>query len=133
MTPMLQVSPLSPERVWAILESGTFIQVPRPIQAAPIQASQPHSSQHPDGGSDFFPWNQCRPVGDNLPYWRAALAEPGGVGRAIKDERDQFACKAVDGFAVGAADADADLHLGRIRAGLSYRAVAGVHAEKLGI
>src|SRR5690349_18196533 len=25
MTPMLQVSPLSPERVWAIWDSGTFI------------------------------------------------------------------------------------------------------------
>src|ERR1039457_6821351 len=29
MTPMLQVSPLSPERVWAICESGTFMWEPR--------------------------------------------------------------------------------------------------------
>src|SRR5437867_3907643 len=125
MTPMLHVSPLSPERVWAMLESGTFIRIPRPIQA-----TQRLSSQHLDRGSDVFPRNQRGPVSHDLSDRRAAFAEAGGAGRAVEHERNQLAGEAVDGFAVCAADADAELDLGRIRAGLGDRAVAGVHAEE---
>ena len=96
MTPMLEVSPLSPERVCAILASGTFIPAPR----REVRISSRG--------------NQRRPVGHDLANGRAAVAVAGGAGRTVEHQRNQFAGEAVDGFAIVAADADAQLHFGRI-------------------
>src|SRR4051812_32361172 len=99
MTPMLLVSPLSPERVWAMFASG-------PLTRPPL------SRNHLDTSTDFFARNQRRPIRYNLADRRTALTEAGRAGRAVEHEGNQFACEAIHGTSILAANADPELHFG---------------------
>src|SRR5471030_2288564 len=96
------------------------------------QARRPVLLNHLYAGVDFFAGDQGRPVGYDFADRRAAVAETGCAGRAVEHQRDQFAGESVHGLLVRAADADAQLDLGRIGIGWSGGAVAGVDAEVLG-
>src|SRR5689334_25058554 len=82
---------------------------------------------------DLFSGDERAPVGDDLADRRAALAEAGGAGGAVQDQRDQLAGETVDVLLVLAADADAELDFGRIGIGRGGRTEAGVDAEELGV
>src|ERR1035441_7239573 len=127
---MLAISPLSPERVWAMRERGILIRAP--LWGRIARPPKRFSFDHLHARLDFAARNQGRPVGHDLAHVGPAFAISGAARRAGQHQRNHFAREAVDGALVGAAHADAHLYFRRI--GILWarprrRAVAGVHAK----
>src|ERR1039457_3031485 len=163
MTPMLAISPLSPERVWAMRERGILIRAPlwgRPLACAglpdPLFGPGVEALRKAEGGLggrrrqdacptegvscnhlhtrvDFAARNQGRPVGHDLAHLGPAFAISGAARRTGEYQRNHLAREAIHGALVGAAHADAHLHLRRIVGRPRRRAVAGIHTEVFGV
>src|SRR5450759_288558 len=98
MTPMLQVSPLSPERVCASWESGTFMAGLTGYSRTECKLG--FLLHHFHARDDLFARHERRPVGHDLAHHGAPFAEASGAGRAVEHQRNQFAGEAVHGLLV---------------------------------
>src|ERR1035437_10872853 len=101
MTPMLQVSPLSPERVCASWESGTFMaglwgysRTARAALGCTRRSLMPLSLLHYFyARHDLFARHKRGPVGHDFAHHGAAFAETGGAGRAVEHQIGRASCR----------------------------------------